>query len=77
MIKMHIIQYGGKLFIFHNKEHEPDNMFIDRCWFVARNYASFDTNYAYLKKLSHVYINNKFLKVGYDENVMSELARCV
>lgn len=77
MTKMHVIHYNGNIFVFHNKNDELTHMFIDRSWFIAKNYKNFTNQFDYLQNLSEIYINTRYLKVTYDQNIMDELTKCV
>ena len=61
---------------FENVLNEPDNMFIDRCWFIVKNIGSFDKIYELLEKLSYLWVNTKHLKCEYSKSVMDQLENC-
>lgn len=73
---MHIITYNGKMYIFKNTMNEEESMFIERCWFIVKNMHRYSDDYAYLKNLSHIWVNHKHLQVLYDKTVMDELMAC-
>lgn len=69
---MHIISYNGKLYNFNNVDDENNELFIKRCWFKVKN--MYKTNdYAYLEKISLIWINYRYLNVSYPTNIMNEL----
>ena len=73
---MNVVVYKGKLFAFQNTLDEPKTIFIERNWFIAKNYEKFVNDMATLERLSHIYVNHKFLESNYDDDVMSMLKNC-
>lgn len=69
---MHIISYNGKLYNFNNVDDENNELFIKRCWFKVKNMHK-TKDYAYLEKISLLWINYKCLNVLYHNNIMTEL----
>lgn len=74
---MHIIIYQGQLFKFENINNELDTNFINRCWFIVKNKHNFNNNYEYLEKLSHIWVNIKYLGVSYDIDILNEINGCI
>jgi len=74
---MHIILYQGQLYKFENFTNELEDHFINRCWFVVKNIHQFENNYVYLEKLSHIWVNIKYLNVLYEQNILDEISKCI
>lgn len=73
---MHIITHQGELYKFENINNELDDRFIERCWFIVKNIINYKDNYEYLEKLSHIWINIKYLSVSYDDGILNEIKKC-
>lgn len=71
---MHSVEYKGKTYVFENTRGESDTMFIDRCWFVVKNYDKYD--YPTLEAMSYVWVNKKYLKCNYTNDLSVMLETC-
>lgn len=72
---MHIIINQGQIYKFENIINEINDIFIDRCWFIVKNIHKYKNNYEYLEKLSHIWVNIKYLNVCYDNSIMNEISQ--
>lgn len=61
-----IINCRGKIYVFKNTRGEKKNMFIARCWYIVENIDNFKNDYEKLENQSHLWVNEKFLGVQYD-----------
>ena len=69
---MNIIQYKGKIHTFDkNTENIPDNIYIDRLWFIVKNIDK--ASYEYIINMSYIWINHKHYNLQYDAHIMSAL----
>ncbi len=68
--KIHIL-YKGKSYIISNKYDEDYNSFIERAWFIVKNYDKKTRDE--LENLSRIYIEKKILNVDYSDNINNEL----
>lgn len=62
------IEYKGKCYTFEKKDEDEDytpQMFLDKCWFIVKNYEN--------KELVDYYINKKYLGVTYSEVIENKL----
>lgn len=73
---MQIITYDGKLYMFEQNDNEIEERFIERCWFIVKNIQTYKNKLDYLESLSHIWVNVRFLKATYDQNIMEELDTC-
>lgn len=71
---MHSVEYKGNIYVFENTRGESDTMFIDRCWFIVKNYDKYD--YATLESLSYMWVNKKYLKCNYNNELNTMLDTC-
>lgn len=53
--------------------HETNEHFIERCNFITSQPIKNDNDYQKAVLYSRIYINHKYLKCGYENDVMSEL----
>jgi hypothetical protein len=74
---MYIITYQDELYKFENITNELEDRFIERCWFIVKNIINYKHNYEYLEKLSHIWINIKYLSVSYDDDILNEIKKCI
>jgi hypothetical protein len=74
-MKINLIEYGGKHYVFYNTLNEKEHVFIDRTWFIVKNIKKI-SDYKYLESLSHLWVNIKFLQTVYDANIMDILNSC-
>jgi hypothetical protein len=71
---MQICTLNDRLFIFRKTaSNDTDDMFIERCWFIVKNVDKYEGRFEFLEKLSHLHVSNKFLGVGYDDEIMKEI----
>jgi hypothetical protein len=70
---MHTIIHNGVLFVFHNTRQENEDMFIARCWFIAKNMHKHKQDYTHLENLSFLWVNHHCLGVEYDKEIMDQL----
>lgn len=77
---MQIITYNGNLYVFNETDYDivalTDEMFISRCWFIAKNIHKYKNKVCYLETLANVWINVKYLGVSYDADIMQEISSC-
>lgn len=69
---MHVIKYKSSIYYFKNDLSEDNDKFIERCWFIVKNINN-NNSYEYIKNLSHIWINHKYLNTIYDDSIMKEL----
>lgn len=74
-MKINLIEYEGKHYIFYNTRNEKKQMFIDRTWFIVKNIHK-EMTYEYLENLSYVWINHKYLGVLYPDELMTKIESC-
>lgn len=67
--KIHIL-YKGKSYIFSNKYDEDYSSFIERVWFIVKNYNKKTRDE--LENLSRIYIQKKILNVNYSDIINNE-----
>ena len=70
---MNTICHENKLFVFQNTANEQKDMFLARCWFIAKNYKTFLNDTETLENLSYLYVNSKYYGVEYDTKIMDTL----
>jgi hypothetical protein len=68
-----LITHQGKIYIFQKNNDERDEMFFDRCWFIVKNIDKYQDNMSYLYHLSLLWVNHKYLKVTYNEEIMKAI----
>lgn len=66
---MNIIQYKGRIHVFDdNKENIPDNVYLDRLWFIVKNIGK--GPYEHVVLMSHIWMNNKHYNLEYSPHIM-------
>lgn len=56
---------GNSVFI-ERTEEEPDSIFFERSWFIAKNLQNNSNNYQLLESISKIWVNKKFLGCKYN-----------
>jgi hypothetical protein len=74
-MKINLIEYDGKHYLFNNERNEKYQMFIDRTWFIVKNIHKYN-DFKYLENLSFIWINNKYNGLIYNDTVMNEINQC-
>jgi len=59
--------------LIDKNDNEPYEHFTERCNFITSQPIKNDADYNKAILYSRIYINQKYLKCGYDNDVMSEL----
>lgn len=67
------IEYRGNSYFIEKCNNESDDMFFKRCWFIIKNEPDTTENMDYLIKISHHWINHKFLGCNYIDNIQEQL----
>lgn len=67
-----VIDFNGKRYVFYNRNEEPRQYFIERCWFKVK-YSKSDCEIP-LESLSHIWINQKYRGIMYDNKINMILA---
>lgn len=65
------IDFQGVRYFFDNKNDEIPELFVKRCWYKVKNKNKYAENI--LEMLSHIWINEKFLGMTYDDSYKSVL----
>ena len=67
-----IIKHEGIIYIFNNSiESEPYNLFIERCWYIAKKKPKNNKDFEYYNNLSIIWRNVNFLGIEYDKSLES------
>ena len=68
-----IVDYKGKRYYFKNTNNEEYDIFLKRCWFLAKHNGkqSFDI----LNMLSHAWINIRYYGTIYDKKINNLLQK--
>lgn len=61
--------------IIDKDDHEPNEHFIERCNFITSQSIKNDADYNKTIVYSRLFINQKYLKCSYENDVMSELEK--
>ena len=71
---MNIIKYKGKVYVFASVTDELPNIYNERLWFIVKNKNKYEkTELSQLIELSHIWVNYKYYKLEYDQNIMKKL----
>ena len=60
-------------YIFIKNENEPDDIFIERCWFIISKNKNNLINMQELEKLSYIWVNIKFLNCKYSDSLTNKV----
>ena len=66
-----VVDFNGHKFVFTNVNNECPTMFTARSWFIARHHGKADLGI--LTMLSHVWVNQTYMDVRYDEKIIAFL----
>jgi hypothetical protein len=75
-MKINLIEFDGKHYMFNNDKNEKHQMFIDRTWFIVKNSHKYTTDLKYLENLSYIWVNHKFYGLIYQSDIMDEINKC-
>lgn len=62
-----LIELKGKYYFYKNENNEVPELFIKRCWFLAKNQGKYSSHI--LNTLSHAWIQQIYYGVSYDEKI--------
>ena len=62
------ITHDGKLCLFNKDNNQRQDIFYDKCWFIAKT-STDDLN----TKLADIYINMKYLGCRYNKNIENKI----
>jgi hypothetical protein len=68
---MHIINYGGKTYVYPDSDNFKEQ---ERVWFLVKASHTSNMSMDVLEPLSHVYIHVKYMKAVYDPDIMKQLS---
>lgn len=71
-MKKHSVEYKGRIYVFENTRGETDTMFIERCWFIVKNFEKYKYDFELLESLSYLWVNKKYLKCDYADKQLEE-----
>lgn len=77
---MNIIKYKGKVHVFSSATDELPHIYNERLWFIVKNKDKYEkteltqlSQLSQLIELSHIWVNNKYYNLEYDQNIMKKL----
>ena len=69
------ININGYSYYFKNDDDVDDNIFIDRCWYIAKNNPTNSENYNKLLRYSRIWSNMINLKCKYNPELESKVKK--
>ena len=71
------LKIGSKLFLFPRLPYEQDMFYYERRNFIINNKPTTQQKYLYFLKLSMIYVNIKYLKCKYPEEITETLNKYI
>ena len=68
-----IIEYNGITYTIPKEEYEPDNIYLQRLWFVAKQQPFDEKSYLEAVHNSKLWKNIKFLNCKYDQEILKKI----
>ena len=63
------IQYNGIIYRFDKELGLSSNQFFEKCWVISKQEPKNTIEYEKAEQLANIYINKKYLKCKYSENI--------
>lgn len=61
------INYNGRLYLFDKNENITNDMFYDRCWYIAKRSPKTEEEQIEAESFADIYINMKYLGCRYND----------
>ena len=67
------IVYNGKLYVFDKNINQREDIFYDRCWYIAKSNSLTEEDIDKNKQLADIYINMKYLGCRYSKRIEQQI----